>query len=114
MIPSSRNLEHWFRTDNLHLLLVAISNAALAACDGISGEVELIEKATLVDARIGTLIKAVIAERLAGFPRGGIYLGSVEQDLAAALVEGYAVRRRPVPTYRGGLSPAQTRGGWSN
>jgi AraC family transcriptional regulator len=93
MILSSRNLEHWFRTDNLHLLVLAISNAALAACDGISGEVELIEKATPVDARIGALIKAVIAERLADFPRGGIYLGSVEHDLAAALVEGCAVRQ---------------------
>ena len=35
MILAPRHLEQWFRTDDLHLLVVAISDAALsAACDG--------------------------------------------------------------------------------
>ncbi len=49
------------------------------------------------------------AERIAGFPTGRLFLDSVEQALAAALVESHAVRPRPVPIHRGGLTPARLR-----
>jgi AraC family transcriptional regulator len=48
-------------------------------------------------------------ERLAGFPSGRLFLDSVEQALAAALVDGHAVRRPAVRMYRGGLSPTRLR-----
>jgi AraC family transcriptional regulator len=58
---------------------------------------------------VSALMAAIDAERVAGFPNGPLFLDSVEQALAAALVDGHALRRRPEPTYRGGLAPARLR-----
>jgi len=108
LIP--RHLEKWFRNEDLHALCIAISDAALtAASDGPSGEVELRRVDNLVDGRLGALLAAVNAERIAGFPSGRLFLDSVEQALAVALVNGYAVRHRPVQTHRGGLGSARLR-----
>jgi len=105
-----RHLEKWFRNENLYALCIAISDAALtAACDGPSGEVELRRVDNLVDGRLGALVAAVNAERIAGFPSGRLFLDSVEQALAVALVNGYAVRHRSVQTHRGGLGSARLR-----
>jgi AraC family transcriptional regulator len=105
-----RYLEKWFRNEDLQGLCIAISDTALAvASDGTSGEVELSRVDNLVDARLGALVKAVNAERIAGFPSGGLFLDSVEQALAVALINGYAVRRRSVQMHRGGLGSARLR-----
>jgi len=105
-----RHLEKWFRNENLHGLFIGISDAALmAAADGTSGEVELRRMDNLVDARLGALVEAVNAERIAGFPSGTLFLDSVEQALAVALVNRYAVRHRSVQTHRGGLGSARLR-----
>jgi AraC family transcriptional regulator len=81
----------------------------MAACDETSGEVELRSTGKLADPRVSALAAAVNAERLAGFPSGRLFLDSVEQALAVALVEGHAVRHRSVPTFRGGLAPTRLR-----
>jgi AraC family transcriptional regulator len=108
LIP--RHFEKWFRNEDLHYLSIAISDAALtAASDGTSGEVELRRVDNLVDKRLGTLVEAVNAERIDGFPSGRLFLDSVEQALAVALVNDYAVRHRSVQTYRGGLGSARLR-----
>jgi AraC family transcriptional regulator len=108
LIP--RHLEKWFRNEDLHGLCIAISDAALtAASDGTSGEVELRRVDNLVDGRLGALVAAVNAETIAGFPSGRLFLDSVEQALAVALVNGYAVRHRSVQTHRGGLGYARLR-----
>src|SRR5580704_5880079 len=111
-----RYVETWLRTDDLRYsyLSVDISDAALAAaCDGTTGgtagDVELRRVSKLVDARVGALAAAVNAERAAGFPNGRLFLDSVEQALAVALVKGYAVQRRSVQTHRGGLGSARLR-----
>src|SRR5258707_3969560 len=107
-----RHFETWVRTDDLHYLYlsVGISDAALAAaCDGTRGDVELRRVESLVDARVGALAAAVNAERVAGFPSGRLFLDSVEQALAVALVNGYAVRHCSVQTHRGGLGSARLR-----
>ena len=107
-----RHVETWLRTDELHYsyLSVGISDAALAAaCDGTKDDVELCRVGKLVDARVGALAAAVNAERIAGFPSGRLFLDSVEQALAVALVNGYAVRHRSVQTHRGGLGSARLR-----
>jgi phenylpyruvate tautomerase PptA (4-oxalocrotonate tautomerase family) len=81
-----RYFEKWFRTDDLHYLSVGISDAALtAAADGTSGEVELRRADNLSDPRLRALVEAVNAE-IAGFPSGMLFLDSVEQALAVALV----------------------------
>jgi len=108
LIPN--HLEKWFRNEDLHGLCIAISDGALtAAADGTSGEVELRRVDNLVDARLGALVESVNAERIAGFPSGRLFLDSVEQALAVALVNGYAVRHRSVQTHRGGLGSARLR-----
>jgi len=108
LIP--HHLEKWFRNEDLHYLSIAVSDAALtAASDGTSGEVELRKTDNLVDARLDALVEAVNAERIAGFPSGRLFLDSVEQALAVALVNGYAVRHRSVQTHRGGLGSARLR-----
>jgi AraC family transcriptional regulator len=107
-----RHVETWIRTDELQYSYLScdISDAALAeACDGTRGDVELRRVGKLVDARVGALAAAVNAERVAGFPSGRLFLDSVEQALAVALVSGYAVRHRSVETYRGGLGSARLR-----
>ena len=108
IILAPRHVEQWFRTEDLHLLVVRISDAALsAACDG--GKADLRYGPKLVDARVGELITAVNAERIAGFPNGPLFLDSAEQELADALVDRHAVRRRSAPAYGGGLTPARLR-----
>jgi AraC family transcriptional regulator len=107
-----RHVETWLRTDDSHYLYLSvdISDAALAAAsDGTRGDVELRRVGSLVDARVGALAAAVNAERVAGFPNGRLFLDSVEQALAVALVKGYAVQRRSVQTRRGGLGSARLR-----
>jgi AraC family transcriptional regulator len=102
--------EQWIGTADMGHLIVSISDAALtAACDGVGGSVELQTRWKMTDARLSSLLAAVNSERVAGFPSGRLFLDSVEQALAAALVNGYAVRHRTVRTYRGGLSPARLR-----
>jgi AraC family transcriptional regulator len=46
---------------------------------------------------------------VAGFPSGQLFVDSVEQAMAVALVNGHAVRNRPVQIYRGGLGSARLR-----
>jgi len=107
-----RHVETWLRTDDSHYLYLSvdISDAALAAAsDGTRGDVELRRVGSLVDARVGALAAAVNAERVAGFPNGRLFLDSVEQALAVALVKGYGVQRRSVQTHRGGLGSARLR-----
>jgi AraC family transcriptional regulator len=108
LIP--RHLEKWFRNEDLHGLCIGISDAALtAASDGSSGEVELRRADKLVDPRLGALVEVVNAERASGFPSGRLFLDSIEQALAVALVNGYALRHRSVETHRGGLGSARLR-----
>jgi AraC family transcriptional regulator len=107
-----RHVETWLRTDELHYsyLSVGISDAALAAaCDGTKDDVELCRVGKLVDARVGALAATVNAERIAGFPSGRLFLDSVEQALAVALVNDYAVRHHSLQTHRGGLGSARLR-----
>jgi AraC family transcriptional regulator len=105
-----RHMEVWVGAADQGRLILNISKEALmAACDGTSSEVELRPKCRLVDARVSALVAAVNAERIAGFPSGNLFLDSVEQALAAALVDRYAVRRPSVQRCRGGLAPARLR-----
>ena len=106
----SRHLAKWVRIDDLEVLSIGISDTALnAACERTDGEVELRSTEHVVDARIGGLAAAVNAERVAGFTSGRLFLDSIDQALAAALVRGYAARDSGAPTYRGGLGAARVR-----
>jgi len=110
IILPRRHVETWARTDGLHYLSIGISDAVLrTVCDGTAREVELRDAPKLEDKRVVALVTAVNAERIAGFPSGRLFLDSVEQALAVALVNNHAVRHYDVRLYRGGLGPARLR-----
>ena len=105
-----RHSERWVGTGNQERLLLGISDAALrAAREEIRGTVEFGHWCKMVDVRLAALVKAVNAERIAGFPSGRLFLDSIEQAIAAALVDAYAGQNRSERQLRGGLSPARLR-----
>jgi AraC family transcriptional regulator len=105
-----RHQGEWVGLMNTRHLQIGISDAALmASSDGAYGEVELRPSRKFADARLSALVAAVHAEMVAGFSNGRLFLDSVEQAMAVALVKGHAVRHRPVQIYRGGLGSARLR-----
>jgi AraC family transcriptional regulator len=104
-----RHIKVWLGAHVEHLLLTISDPALRAANDGISGNVEMRCVQKLADPRLGALMAAVNGERVAGFPSGRLFLDSIEQALAVALVNDYAVRRPSPRIYRGGLTPARLR-----
>jgi AraC family transcriptional regulator len=100
----------WVGLMNVPHLQLGISDAALmTASHAPNGEVELHPHRKFADSRLVALVTAVHAEMAAGFPNGRLFLDSVEQAIAVALVSGYAVRQRPAQISRGGLGPARLR-----
>jgi AraC family transcriptional regulator len=105
-----RHVGEWVGLMNVTHLQLGISDAALMACsDGAYGEVELRASRKFADPRLSAMVAAVHAEMVAGFPSGRLFLDSVEQAMAVTLVNGHAVRHRPVQLYRGGLGSARLR-----
>jgi AraC family transcriptional regulator len=105
-----RHEGEWVGLMNVPHLQLGISDAALmASSDGAYGEVELRPSRKFADSRLSALVAAARAEMVAGFPSGRLFLDSVEQAMAVALVNGHAVRNRPVQIYRGGLGSARLR-----
>jgi AraC family transcriptional regulator len=105
-----RHVGEWVGIMATPHLQLGISDAPLmAASDGAYGEVELRAQRKFADARLGALVAAAHAEMAAGFPSGRLFLDSIEQAMAVALVNGHAVRHRPVQIYKGGLGSARLR-----
>jgi AraC family transcriptional regulator len=105
-----RHQGEWVGLMNTPHLQISISDAALTtASDGANGKVELRPLRKFADRRLGALVAAVHTEMVAGFPSGQLFADSVEQAMAVALVNGHAVRNRPVQVYRGGLGSARLR-----
>jgi len=105
-----RHVGEWVGLMNVSHLQLGISDTALMACsDGAYGEVELRASRKFANPRLSALVGAAHAEMVAGFPSGRLFLDSVEQAMAVTLVNGHAVRHRPVQVYRGGLGSARLR-----
>src|ERR1700674_939705 len=103
-----RHVGEWVGLMNVPHLQIGISDAALMACsDGAYGEVELRPSRKFAESRLSAMVAAGHAEMIAGFPSGRLFLDSVEQAMAVTLVEGHAVRHRPVQLARGGLGSAR-------
>jgi AraC family transcriptional regulator len=105
-----RHVGEWVGLMATPHLQLGISDAPLmAASDGAYGEVELRPQRKFADPRLGALVAAAHAEMVAGFPSGRLFLDSIEQAMAVALVNDHAVRHRPVQMYKGGLGSARLR-----
>jgi AraC family transcriptional regulator len=105
-----RHVGEWVGLMNVSHLQLGISDVALMACsDGAYGEVELRPSRKFADPRLSAMVTAVHAEMVAGFPSGRLFLDSVEQAMAVTLVNGHAVRHRPVQIHRSGLGSARLR-----
>ncbi len=105
-----RHVGEWVGLMNVSHLQLGISDAALMACsDGAYGEVDLRPSRKFAEPRLSAMVAAVHAEMVAGFPSGRLFLDSVEQAMAVTLVNGHAVRHRPVQFSRGGLGSARLR-----
>jgi AraC family transcriptional regulator len=105
-----RHIGEWVGLMATPHLQLGISDAALmASSDGAYGEVELRPSRKFANPRLSALVAAAHAEMVAGFPSGRLFLDSVEQAMAVALVKEHAVRHRPVQVYRGGLGSARLR-----
>jgi AraC family transcriptional regulator len=105
-----RHVGEWVGLMATPHLQLGISDAPLmAASDGAYGEVELRAQRKFADSRLGSLVAAAHAEMIAGFPNGRLFLDSIEQAMAVALVNGHAVRHRLVQMYKGGLGSARLR-----
>jgi AraC family transcriptional regulator len=105
-----RHVGEWVGLMATPHLQLGISDAPLmAASDGAYGEVELRPHRKFADPRLGALVAAAHAEMVAGFSSGRLFLDSIEQAMAIALVNGHAVRHRPVQMYKGGLGSARLR-----
>src|SRR6202047_2581558 len=88
-----RHVGEWVGLMNVSHLQLGISDAALmATSDGAYGEVELRPLRKFAVSRLSALVAAARAEMVAGFPSGRLFLDSVEQAMAVALVKGHAVR----------------------
>src|SRR5258708_1946003 len=105
-----RHVGEWVGLMATPHLQLGISDAPLmAASDGAYGEVELRPQRKFPEPRLGALVAAAHAEMVAGFPSGRLFLDSIEQAMAVALVNGHTVRHRPVHMYKGGLGSARLR-----
>src|SRR5579864_4702131 len=105
-----RHVGEWVGLMNVPHLQLGISDAALLACsDGAYGEVGLRPSRKFADKRLSAMVTAVHAEMVAGFPSGRLFLDSIEQAMAVTLVNGHAVRHRPLQFSRGGLGSARLR-----
>src|SRR5579864_801193 len=105
-----RHVGEWVGLMNVPHLQLGISDAALLACsDGAYGEVGLRPSRKFADKRLSAMVTAVHAEMVAGFPSGRLFLDSIELAMAVTLVNGHAVRHRPLHLSRGGLGSARLR-----
>jgi AraC family transcriptional regulator len=107
MLLPRRHEGKWVGLMDAPYLQLSISDEALKAAS--DGKVELRMYRKFADPRLRGLVTAVHAEMVAGFPSGPLFLDSVEQAIAVALINGHAVGRRPVQMHRGGLGSARLR-----
>jgi AraC family transcriptional regulator len=110
LILPNRHEGKWIGLLNAPYLELGICDSALMAASCTTNrELELPTYRKFADSRLSALATAVHVEMVAGFPNGRLFLDSVEQAMAIALVNAHAVGHRPVRVYRGGLGTARLR-----
>jgi AraC family transcriptional regulator len=104
------HVEQWFQTNDLHVFaLGTLDVAPTAAFDRMSSSVVRPRRLRVVDAPGGALIQQINTEDANRFPNGHLFFDFVTKAFTTPPSQGQGVRRSPVPTYRGGLSPVRLR-----
>jgi AraC family transcriptional regulator len=93
----------------LHLRMTISDAALMATSEEGGGPVELQPYRKFKDPGLSALATAVNEEMIAGFPSGRLFLDSIEQAIAVALVNRHAITQQPMQTSRGGLGSARLR-----
>lgn len=107
LILPHRHEGKWVGLMNAPYLELGISDVAMmSASDAV---VELRMYRRFADPRLRGLVTAVHAEMMAGFPSGQLFLDSVEQAIAVALINSHAAACRPAEIYGGGLGSSRLR-----
>jgi AraC family transcriptional regulator len=104
--------EEWVRWSSaIEMLMVTVPDRSLRAVaeETGGGEPELQGTPHLADERVRVLMKALEMEKATGSLSGRLYVDSIGQALAAALMQARGVVRRTMRAYRGGLAPYRMR-----
>jgi AraC family transcriptional regulator len=107
MILPHRHEGKWVGVMNASYLQLSISDAAFRAVS--DGAVGLRMYRKFSDHHLHALVSAVHTETIAGFPAGRLFLDSMEQQIATALVHRHAARLHRAQVYQGGLGAARLR-----
>jgi AraC family transcriptional regulator len=104
-----RHMPLWTRGIGAKFVAVSISDGSLMRAAGQTTEVELQCSCNMNNPPISALMTTIHTEMKAGFPHGQLFLDSLEQALANALLLRQATQAVTKKIYRGGLSPARLR-----
>jgi AraC family transcriptional regulator len=110
LIVCNRGIEEWVRwRSTIQILKIDLPDQAFQAIAQEAGadSVEIASSTNYKDGRVAALISAFQAEQAAGFLSGRLFIDSIAQALAAALVESRGVLRRPLRRVKCGLTPMQ-------
>jgi AraC family transcriptional regulator len=110
LIVCNRGIDEFVRWNSeIRILKVDLPDEAFRAIAEEAGAetVEIRSSTKFEDKRVEALISAVQAEEEAGGPSGRLYMDSVAQALASALVQLRGNLKRALPQYHCGLMPKQ-------
>jgi AraC family transcriptional regulator len=110
LIVCNRGIDEFVKWESpIQILKIDLPDAAFQAIAEESGaeQVEIESSTKFKDKRVEALISAIQAEEQGGQLSGRLYMDSIAQALASALVQLRGNLRRKLPQYRCGLTPAQ-------
>ena len=110
LIVCNRGIDEFVFWDSaIHILKVDLPDKAFRAIAQEAGAetVEIQSSTNFEDKRVDALVSAIEAEEKAGGLSGRLYLDSIAQAIASALVQLRGNLKRRLPEFRCGLTPAQ-------
>ncbi len=110
LIVCNRGIDEFVRWESpIQMLKVDLPDEAFRAVAEESGAaaVEIQSSTQFKDKRVDALVSAIQAEEEGGGICGRLYMDSIAQALASALVQLRGNLKRRLPQYRCGLTPAQ-------
>jgi AraC family transcriptional regulator len=110
LIVCNREIDEFVRWESeIKILKVDLPDAAFRAIAEEAGAeaIEIRSSTRFEDKRVAALISAIQAEEQTGQLSGRLYMDSIAQAIASALVQLRGNLKRSLPQYRCGLTPTQ-------